>query len=274
MSTSVKKGTALVTGASSGIGAVYADRFAKRGYDLLLVSRNQRRLDGLAKQLAKDSDRRIETLGADLSIKSDLARVEDRLRSNEPITALINSAGFGSWVPLVRSDLDQLETMIQVNVVALTRLTIAAARGFVRRGNGIIINIASAAALAPELLNGAYSGTKAYVVAFSMSLHYENAEHGVQVQAVLPGATRTEFWDRMGSAASNLPPEIVMSAEEMVDAAMVGLDQKELITIPSLPDPRDWDDYMAARARLKPNLSHSHAASRYRDSLPVRRHVN
>jgi short-subunit dehydrogenase len=225
-------------------------------------------------QLARVSDRKIETLMADLSMKSDLARVEDRLRSDEAITALVNNAGIGSMAPLVRSDPDQMETMIQVNVTALTRLTIAAIRGFVKRKNGIIINIASAAALAPELLNGSYSATKAYVMAFTLSLHYENGTQGVQVQAVLPGATRTEFWDRIGSAASNLPPEIVMSAEEMVDAAMVGLDQKELITIPSLPDPCDWDDYVAARARLKPNLSHHHAAARYRDSLPVRRHVN
>jgi short-subunit dehydrogenase len=123
-------------------------------------------------------------------------------------------------------------------------------------------------------LNGSYSATKAYVLALTLSLHYENGEQGVQVQAVLPGATKTEFWDRFGSAASNLPPEIVMAPEEMVDAAMVGLDQKELVTIPSLPDPRDWDDYVAARARLKPNLSHNHAAARYRDSLPVRGLVN
>lgn len=274
MCPSAPNGTALVTGASSGIGAVYADRFAQRGYDLILIARDEQRLDFLANQLVRKTNRRVEILAMDLSRKSDLAQVEARLRSDESLAALINSAGLGAWMPLVRSDQDQLERMIEVNVVALTRLTLAAAQSFVRRRKGLIINMASAAALAPELLNGVYSGTKAYVLALTQSLHYENGEHGLQVQAVLPGATRTEFWERMGTAASNLPSEIVMSAEEMVDAALTGLDQKELITIPSLPDPRDWDDYMAARARLKPNLSHSHAAERYKDTLPVRRHVN
>ena len=136
--------------------------------------------------------------------------------------------------------------------------------GFVARGNGTIINIASSVALTPELLNGTYSGTKAYVVNFTQALHHELDAKHVRVQAVLPGATRTEFWEAAGLPLKHLPEEIVMSAEEMVDAALSGLDQGELITIPSLPDAREWDAFNSARVALGRNLSRNHAADRYK----------
>jgi len=156
--------------------------------------------------------------------------------------------------------------MIQLNVVALTRLTRAVAPGFVARGGGTLINIASIVALAPELLNGSYSGSKAYVVNFSQSLHHELAGKGVQVQAVLPGAISTEFWDIAGLPVENLRKETVMSADDLVDAALAGLDAKELITIPSLPDVADWQRFDAARLALAPNLSHTKPAERYASS--------
>ena len=158
----------------------------------------------------------------------------------------------------------QLDDMIRLNVVALTRLTRAAAPGFVERGTGTIINIASIAAVAPEVLNGTYGGSKAFVVAFTQSLQHEIGGKGVRVQAVLPGATSTEFWDKAGVAIAHLPQEIVMQADEMVDAALAGLDQGELITIPSLPDAEDWARFEAARKALGPNLSRRHAADRYK----------
>jgi short-subunit dehydrogenase len=151
----------------------------------------------------------------------------------------VNNAGLGAAAPLLASDVEQLDTMIQVNVTALMRLAHAALPGFVARGEGALINIASIVALAPGLLNGVYSGTKAFVVNFTQSLHNEVAPKGVRVQAVLPGAIRTDFWDRSGLPVSNVPAEWLMSAEELVDAALAGFDQGELITIPSLPDVSD-----------------------------------
>jgi short-subunit dehydrogenase len=258
------RGTALITGASGGIGSVYADRLARRGYDLILVARDRVRLAGLATQLAADTGCKAEVLTADLTRKADLLRVEERLRSDAGVTLLVNNAGFGAAAPLLDSDPDTLESMIQLNVVAPTRLARAVVPGFVARGNGTIINIASSVALTPELLNGTYSGTKAYVVNFTQSLHHELGAKHVRVQAVLPGATRTEFWEAAGLPLKHLPEEIVMSAEEMVDAALSGLDQNELITIPSLPDAREWDAFNSARVALGRNLSRNHAANRYK----------
>ena len=258
------RGTALITGASAGIGAVYADRLARRGYDLILVARDRVRLAGLATQLSADTGRKAEVLTADLTRKADLLRVEERLRSDASVTLLVNNAGFGAAAPLMDSDPDTLESMIQLNVVAPTRLARAIVPGFVARGNGTIINIASSVALTPELLNGTYSGTKAYVVNFTQALHHELDAKHVRVQAVLPGATRTEFWEAAGLPLKHLPEEIVMSAEEMVDAALSGLDQGELITIPSLPDAREWDAFNSARVALGRNLSRNHAADRYK----------
>ncbi len=258
------KGTALITGASAGIGAVYANRLAQRGYDLILIARDRVRLAGLATQLSTDTGRKAEVLIADLTRKADLLRVEERLRSDAGITLLVNSAGFGAAAPLMDSDPDTLESMIQLNVVAPTRLAMAVVPGFVARGNGTIINIASSVALTPELLNGAYSGTKAYVVNLTQALHHELVSKHVRVQVVLPGVTRTGFWEAASLPLRHFPEEIVMSAEEMVDAALSGLDQGELITIPWLPDAREWDAFNSARLALSGNLSRNHAADRYK----------
>ena len=258
MTTSSRK-TALITGASSGIGAVYADRLARRGYDLILVARDAVRLTAVA-EAATHHGVATETIRADLNNAADLRRVEERLRTDGTITMLVNNAGIGAAPGLANADLDALEEMIQVNVTAPTRLAAAAARAFSAAGRGTIVNISSALALAPELFSGAYSGTKAYILNLSISLRREMAPRGVQVQAVLPGATRTAFW---GPAGEGLPAEMVMDADELVDAALAGLDAGEDVTIPSLPDRADWDSFNAARGRLGPNLSRQHAAARY-----------
>jgi short-subunit dehydrogenase len=257
------KGTALVTGASSGIGAIYADRLARRGYDLILVARNRERLDGLAKRLSDETGRSIEIVTADLSKRDDLSRIEAILRDNSGITTLVNNAGVGATAPLLKSDVDKMSDMISLNVNALMRLTYAAVPGFVARGGGTIVNIASIVAVAPEVLNGVYGGSKAFVVALTQSLQHELKDKNIRVQAVLPGATATEFWGIAGTPVEHLPGEIVMKAEDMVDASLAGLDQGEVVTIPSLPDAADWQTYEAARQKLMPNLSRRTPAARY-----------
>ncbi len=259
-----EKGTALVTGASSGIGAIYADRMARRGYNLILVARNRGRLDGLAKRLSDETGRVVEVVTADLTDKTDVARIEALLRTDASITALVNNAGVGATAPLLDADVEKMDDMIALNVRALTRLTYAAIPGFVARGGGAIINIASIVAIGPEVLNGVYGGSKAFVLAFSQSLHHELKDRNIRVQAVLPGATATDFWGIAGMPVEYLPSEIVMPAEDMVDAALTGFDQGELVTIPSLPDAADWAAYEGARQKLLPNLSHSTPAARYR----------
>jgi hypothetical protein len=259
---SASKGTALITGASTGIGAVYADRLGKRGYDLILVARSQERLSEVAARL-QSTGRNIETMSADLTTKEGVQRVAERLSSDPTITALVNNAGSAMVGKLLDKNVDDLETMIYLNVTALTRLAMAALPGFVARKNGLLINIASVAALAPELLNGTYSGSKAYVVNFTQALKNELKDTGVTVQAVVPGVTATLLWAKAGRPVEQLPSEIVMTAEDMVDASLAGLDQHELITIPALPDSADWERYEAARKALGPNLSRRKPAARY-----------
>ncbi|MCU0070220.1 SDR family oxidoreductase [Pseudomonas koreensis] len=262
--TQSRLGTALITGASSGIGAVYAERLARRGHDLILVARNRDRLNALAKRLSDETGRNIEVLAADLSDRADLARVEERLKTDASISLLVNNAGVGATQPLLESNVDKLEDLLTLNVNVLMRLTYAAVPGFVARGGGTLINIASIVGIAPELLNGVYGGSKAFVLAFSQSLRHELADKNVRVQAVLPGATATEFWGVAGTPLEHLPEAIVMRAEDMVDAALSGLDQGEFVTIPALPEIADLDAYEAARQKLMPNLSLSEAAARYR----------
>ncbi|MBG6286686.1 SDR family oxidoreductase [Pseudomonas nitroreducens] len=256
-------GTALITGASSGIGAIYAERLARRGYDLILVARNRGRLNALAKRLSDETGRAIEVVVADLADRTDLAQVEELLRSDGSISLLVNNAGIGATRPLLESNIDRLEDLLTLNVNVLTRLTYAAVPGFVARGGGTLINIASIVAIAPEVLNGVYGGSKAFVLAFSQSLRHELADTNVRVQVVLPGATATDFWGLAGTPLEHLPDAIVMKADDMVDAALAGLDQGEFVTIPALPEIADLDDYEAARQKLMPNLSRSLPAARY-----------
>lgn len=187
------KGLAVITGASSGIGAVYADRLARRGYNLLLVARNQERMASLANRLTRETASHVETVPADLTDSGDVAKIEKILREDPRVTLLVNNAGVGATASLLNSDAADMSRMIALNVDTLMRLTYAVTPGLARRGSGAIINIASVVAVEPELLNGVYGGTKAFVVAFSQSLRHELAGTGVTVQVVLPGATDTDF---------------------------------------------------------------------------------
>lgn len=259
----LNKGIALVTGASSGIGAIYADRLAKRGYDLILVARNGERLSALASRIGAETGRKVETVVADLGAQADLAKVEAVLKGDRNITLLVNNAGVGGTAPLLSADVDKMQQMIDLNVTALMRLTYAAVPGFVARGGGAIINIASIVAIAPEILNGVYGGTKAFVLAFSQSLKHELTDKNIRVQAVLPGATATEFWGIAGMPVEHLPGEIVMSAEAMVDASLKGFDQGEFATIPALEDTALLQAHEDARQAMMPHLSRSVPAARY-----------
>lgn len=256
-------GTAVVTGASSGIGAVYADRLARRGYDLVLVARDAARLTLLADRLARETGVHTEVLQADLTNPADRTRVEQRLQSDASITLLLNNAGMAVSGTFLESDIDAVERMIALNVVAPTRLAAAVAKGFAARKAGTLINIASVLALVPEMFSGTYSGTKAYVLNLSKSLQAELGRHGVRVQAVLPGATRTEIWDRAGTPIAHLPQEMLMDVDTMVDAALAGLDQGEEVTIPSLEAVHEWTALEDARRALGPFLSLRDPARRY-----------
>lgn len=254
---------ALITGASSGIGEVYADRLSKMGYDLILVARNADKLKRVADKIQNASGVNVHVVIADLSIKSELLKIESLIKENKAINLLVNNAGFGAVTPLLKSNADLMEDMININVTALTRLTYAAAPEFINRENGTIINIASIVAIGPEILNGVYGATKAYVLALTQSLQHELGQQGLRVQAVLPGATATEFWDVAGMPHSNLPSEIVMSTADMVDAALKGLALGDIVTIPPLQDLSDWSHYESARKSLSQKFGNSKPSARY-----------
>lgn len=254
--------TALVTGASSGIGAVYADRLARRGHDLVLVARDSAKLQALAARLKGEHGVAAEVLRADLTDAADRAGVEARLREDRRIGVLINNAG--STIPggLSNPDLDALENLIHLNVTAVTRLAGAIAARLAEERTGAIVNVASVLALAPEMFPGLYPATKAFVLTLSQSLHAELGPRGVYVQAVLPGATRTDIWARAGRDVNSIPG--MMEVDEMVDAALVGFDRREAITIPPLPDAAQWEAFSGARLAMLPNFRQAHAAARYR----------
>lgn len=253
--------TFLVTGASNGIGAVYADRLARRGHDLVLVARSADKLQALAERLRQETGVAVEVLAADLGKPGDLARVEKRLREDAAITGLVNNAGIAGEGPILTADPAHIDSMIALNVSAVTRLAAAIAPRLAARGAGTIVNITSVTALMPEAFTAVYPATKAFVLAFSEALQAELGPKGVHVQAVLPGITRTAIWEE--ERLAQIPAEMVMSVDDMVDAALAGLDLGERITIPSLPDNADFERFLAARGALRPNLSLRKPASRY-----------
>jgi uncharacterized protein len=257
------RGVALVTGASAGIGATYADRLAKRGHDLVLVARDAARLEASAVKLRAETGVAVEVFRADLTDKADLARLEERLATDPKIDLLINNAGAALFGGFLEHGASQIEALIQLNITAVARLANAAAKAFSARGRGTIVNVGSVVGLLPEYRSVVYGATKAFVLYLTQGLNEEIGGAGVRLQAVLPGATRTEIWERSGRDPADLDPSRTMDVDELVDAALTGLDRGELITIPSLLDPTQWDAFQAARLAMAPNLSNAHPAPRY-----------
>jgi short-subunit dehydrogenase len=252
----------LITGASTGIGAVYAERFAQRGHDLILVARDKARLDTLAKRLREEHHIGVDVLPADLTQHADIAAVEARLRDDARIGILINNAGMAQSGGFTSQTSDSIERVVGLNTTALTRLAAAIAPRLVEAGKGAIVNIGSVVGLAPEFGMSVYGATKAFVLFLSQGLNVELSPKGVYVQAVLPAATRTEIWERAGIDVNTLPE--VMEVEELVDAAMVGFDRREPVTIPPLHVAERWDALEASRQGLLSDIRQAHAAERYR----------
>jgi len=253
--------TVFITGASSGIGATYAERFALRGHDLVLVARDKVRLDHLASRLSAECNVAVDVLQADLTSPTDLAALETRLRDDARIGILINNAGMAQAGGFVDQTAEGIDTLITLNTTALTRLAAAVAPRFAQSGTGAIVNIGSVVGFAPEFGMSIYGATKAFVLFLSQGMNVELAPKGVYVQAVLPASTRTEIWERAGIDVNSLPE--VMEVGELVDAAMVGFDRRELVTIPPLHVAGRWDALDGARQGLMSDLRQAQAAERY-----------
>jgi uncharacterized protein len=258
------KPAVLVTGASTGIGAVYADRFARRGHDLVLVARNAARLAALAERLRRETGVKVDVVRADLTDGQDLARIEQRLREDPRIGVLVNNAGTTIPSGFLKQRSEDISKLLALNVTAVTRLANAAASRFATAGDGAIINLASVVGLAPELGSTVYGATKAFVLFLSQGLAVELSSKGVYVQAVLPAATRTEIWQHAGRDINAVPG--VMEVDELVDAALVGFDRRELITIPPLHDATQWSAFEVARKAMLPNFAQAQPAERYRSA--------
>jgi short-subunit dehydrogenase len=257
------KGTAVVTGATGGVGTLYAAGLAERGYDLLLVGRQQKTLEALAKAVKQKANVRVETLVANLAQAKDLARVEARISSDPAITALINNAGVASFGPFAKLSPEAMDETVAVNVAALTRLTHAVLHGFLARGAGSIVNIASVLAFHPWPEFGVYNASKAYVVSFSQALQGEVTGKGILVQVVIPPAVDTDFWNKAGLPVSNLPAGAVMTPQHLVEAALKGLDRRESWVFPSLAEQALWDDHQKTRQALVEGLMNGAPAMRY-----------
>jgi uncharacterized protein len=260
---------ALVTGASSGIGAAFAERLAREGHDLILVARRRDRLEGVAERLQRNSGAQTDVICADLTDPEALAKVEARVASDDALTLLVNNAGFGSYKPFVSIDPSGIDDLIGIHVRAVTRLTRAALPGMIRRGAGGIINVSSVYALsgtlAPNPLphRATYVGAKAFMLAFTQALAGELSGTGVRVLVCLPGRIKTEFHTSQGIDITKLPP--MMSADDFVTASLAGLMKNEVVCVPALADTTLLDRISEAQVAL---LRDSHLqpalAERYR----------
>jgi uncharacterized protein len=256
------KPSVLITGASTGIGAVYADRFAGRGHNLILVARDRGRMEELGDRLRAEKGIEVDILRADLTDVRDLVQVEARLRDDHRIGVLVNNAGTAPAGGFADQNPDEVARIVNLNTMAPVRLASAVASRFAQAGEGAIVNIGSVVGLMPERGSTVYGATKAFILFLSQSLSTELGPKGVYVQAVLPAAVRTEIWKHAGKDVDKLPG--VMELDELVDSALAGFDRRETVTIPPLPDAAQWTDFEAARKAMIPNFSQVHAAARYR----------
>lgn len=227
--------TSLVTGASSGIGMAFARRLAARGDDLVVVARSEGRLKELADELQSGSGRDVEVLLADLTLADDVGRVEQRLQSDErPVELLVNNAGFGTAGTFVELPVGREDEEIRLNVLALMRLTHDALPGMLRRGHGGVINVSSVGGFQAGPNNATYSATKAFVTSFSEAVHEELRGTGVNVLALCPGFTRTEFHQRGSFDTEHLPKLAWQTPEAVVDEALAAIEKGKALCVPGL----------------------------------------
>lgn len=249
---------ALITHASCAIGLVYADRLARRGYDLVMLTHHREPPTTLAHSLQCETGAAIEVRIVDLTREPDLKEVESGLAELDLFVNTLELPPGGSFGQGSTQSLDRL---LDTNVKSYTRLSAMAARSMAQRREGAIVNVVSAIGLAPEIATGAYGATKAFAIALTRTLQAELLPSNVYVQLVIAGATRTELWPFDGR-----PPEAVpgmMSAQDLVDAAMTGFGRRESVTLPSLAEARGWTRYENARSALLFDLINSDPAPRY-----------
>ena len=258
-----ERGLAVVTGASSGIGAVYAERLAARGHPLLLVARRPDRLARTKDRLSSNYRVKVAILVADLELALDVSDLEARVEADD-VTFVVNNAGAGGLGRSEDLTADQLGRIIQLNVTALTRLSHAALTGFRKRQAGVLVNIGSMMAHAAAANAAAYSGSKAYVLNFTRSLQMEYAGSPIRIQLVMPGPIRTEFFSSQGVSESIFPRESYLAPEQLVDAALAGLDAGESVTIPSMLDEQAWTALEVARTEFVKAMMSGNVAVRYR----------
>ena len=222
---------ALVTGASSGIGAVFARKLAARGYRLILVARRHDRLEAVAEELGG-----AEVIAADLAEDGGLKLVEERILAAPELELLVNNAGFGSMGRFFEIPVDSQDRMHRLHVIATVRLTHAALRGMVKRGKGGVINVSSVAGFGQNPGSISYNATKAWMNSFTDGLDMElkTARSPVRVQALCPGFTTTEFQDVIGMDRGRIPGALWMRAEDVVEESLEGLDSGTLFVIPGL----------------------------------------
>lgn len=265
-----KRPHALVTGASSGIGAAFAERLARDGYDLVIVARRRDKLEELARKLRKDHGVDVEVVTADLSRTKDIGAVEKRIAADAKLDLLVNNAGFGGYMPFAELDPDKAEELINLQVLAVARLTRAALPGMIQRGRGAIVNVSSRLAFSGAMGSGqlpkraTYVGTKAFINAFSQLLQSELEGTGVQVQALCPGLVETEFHTHVGTDSSRFPAGIVMKPEDVVQASLAGLKLGEVVCVPGLEDPKLLEQIYESKKHFFEASRTGALATRYR----------
>ncbi|MEU0313626.1 SDR family oxidoreductase [Nocardioides sp. NPDC006273] len=227
----MSKPTSLITGATAGIGLAFAQQLAARGHDLVLVARDEERLNGVAKDLTDAHGIDVEVLRADLINSADLARVEARLAdADHPVDLLVNNAGHGLKHRFLDNTADEETAMAQVLVIAPLRLSHAALGAQVARGHGGIINVGSVASYLPR---GTYSAAKAWINSFTEWAHNEYAGKGIKVMALLPGFTKTEFHERLGSGYDSAPEWMWLDVDDLVREALEDYESDKIFSIPS-----------------------------------------
>lgn len=228
------QGTALITGASSGIGAVFAEKLAQRGLDLVLTARRKDRLERMAEDLEDRCGVRVHVIAADLAENDGLETVARWIEEAEELRLLVNNAGFGLTGSFLKVPYKDHQTMVTVHVLAAVRLCYAALPGMVRRGRGGIINVSSLSAFMPMGSGSTYAPTKAYLNSFSRNLQFEMRSTGVRIQALCPGFTRTEFHDdpSLQRMKKGIPGFLWMEADRVVNGSLAALERGKVIYIP------------------------------------------